>query len=275
MIIDAHHHFWRYNAREYGWISNDALRRDFLPNDLKKEIDAAGINGVVSVQARQTTEETQWLLDLAERNDFIRGVVGWAPLVSPDVQADLERFAARRKLKGVRHVLQDEPDKDYMLRPDFDHGVGLLKNLNLRYDILIYERHLPQAIRLVDRHPTLTFILDHIAKPKIGENVISPWKQNLRELSRRPNVYCKLSGMVTEADHQNWTPRQLTPYMEAALEAFGPRRLMFGSDWPVCLLACTYQRWYEIVKDFASRLSPAEQDRLLGETAAEAYGIDA
>jgi L-fuconolactonase len=275
MRIDAHHHFWQYNPREYGWISDSmsVLRRKFLPADLQQEISAAGIDGVVSVQARQTLGETEWLLNLAGLHDFIRGVVGWVPLIDPQVQHHLEAFSARRKLKAVRHVLQDEADGNYMLRDDFNRGIGLLGDVGLRYDILIYERHLPQAIELVDRHPQQTFILDHVAKPRIKDQVLSPWRQNMIALAKRPNVYCKISGMVTEADHRAWTTQQLVPYLETALEAFGSRRLMFGSDWPVCLLACGYRRWREIVGEFASKLTAHEQERIFGETATEAYGL--
>jgi L-fuconolactonase len=275
MVIDSHQHFWRYNPAEYGWISDSmsVLRRDFLPDDLKSEVARAGIDGVVSVQARQSLAETRWLLELAGKNDFIRGVVGWVPLVSPDLRDNLERLAGAEKLRAVRHVLQDEPDDDFMLRPDFDRGIGMLNEFSLRYDILIFERHLPQAIKLLNRHPELTFILDHVAKPRIRENVISPWRENLIELARRPNVYCKISGMVTEADHRAWTEAQLRPYLETALEAFGPRRLMFGTDWPVCLLACSYQRWYEIVSRLASTLTESERQRLMGGTAVEAYEL--
>jgi L-fuconolactonase len=277
MIIDAHHHFWKYSPAEYGWISPQmsVLRRDFLPGDLLAETKSAGVDGVVSVQARQTLEETSWLLDFAEHPasaDFIRGVVGWVPLISPTVDADLERFAGRTKLRGVRHVLQDEP-AEYMLRDDFNRGIGRLHRLGLRYDILIFERQLSAAIELVDRHPNQVFILDHIAKPRIREAIVLPWRERMLELGRRPNVYCKISGMVTEADHQRWTVEQLEPYMQTALEAFGPRRLMIGSDWPVCLLACDYRRWMAIVGDFAARLSAAERKRLLSETAIEAYGL--
>jgi L-fuconolactonase len=275
MRIDAHHHLWQYSPQEYGWISDSmsVLRRNFLPDDLRREIASVGIEGVVSVQARQTLAETDWLLDLADRNEFIRGVVGWVPLVSESVRRDLERYSGRAKLKAVRHVLQDEPDDNYVLREDFNRGLRMLKGFGLRYDILIFERHLPQAIELVDLHPDQVFILDHIAKPRIRDNALLPWRDNLRELARRKNVFCKLSGVVTEADHRTWTPQQLRPYMEAALDAFGARRLMFGSDWPVCLLACGYRRWHDIVKDFASKLTPEEQDRLFGETATEAYGL--
>ena len=277
MAIDAHHHFWRYSPTEYEWISDAmaVLRRDYLPEDLRREASAVGIDGVVSVQARQTIQETDWLLELAEQNaDFIRGVVGWVPLVSENVGRDLARYAGRAKLKAVRHVLQDEADDDYMLRDDFNRGVALLKDFGLRYDILIFERQLPQAIRLVDRHPTQTFILDHIAKPRVRDGAIAPWRENLKELAQRPNVYCKLSGIVTEADHRTWTPQQLRPYMDVALEAFGSRRLMFGSDWPVCILACGYRRWHQIAREFASMLTPDEQDRIFTETTIEAYGLD-
>ena len=275
MVIDAHHHFWKYDPVEYGWINDAmaALRRDFLPADLKREMEAAGVDGVVSVQARQTLAETHWLLDLADRNEFIRGVVGWVPLVSPDVAKDLAEFAGRAKLKAVRHVLQDEPDDGYVLREDFNAGVRALQPLGLAYDILIYERHLPQAVRFVDRHPGQVFVLDHVAKPRIRDNVLSPWREQMRELARRPNVYCKLSGMPTEADWHTWTPAQLRPFMEVALDAFGPRRLMFGSDWPVCLVACGYARWKEVVTDFLADLSPAERERVMGGTAVEAYKL--
>jgi len=276
MRIDAHQHFWLYNAQEYGWISDSmsVLRRDFRPADLRKEIAAVGIDGVISVQARQTLDETGWLLDWAANFDFIKGVVGWVPLISETVRRDLDRFGDRPKFKAVRHVLQDEADDNYMLREDFNRGIRTLKNTGLRYDILIYERHLPQTIQFVDMHPQQVFILDHVAKPRIRDNALTPWKSNLRELAKRRNVFCKISGMVTEADHRTWTPQQLRPFLDAALEAFGSRRLMFGSDWPVCLLASSYRRWHQIVNEFAAQLTPDEQDRLFGGTATEAYGLD-
>ena len=250
-----------------------SLRRDFLPEHLREKIAAAGIDGVVSVQARQNLIETQWLLDFATKHDFIKGVVGWVELVSPDVRKDLARFAANKKFKAVRHVVQGEPDDHFILRADFNRGITALREFDLRYDILIFERHLPSAIQFVDRHPQQVFILDHIAKPKIGANEISPWRENLHELTKRENVYCKISGMVTEADFKNWTEAQLQPYFEAALDAFGPRRLMFGSDWPVCLAACGYARWHGLVTQWISKLTPEEQARILGGTAVEAYKL--
>ncbi len=249
------------------------IRRDFLPADLKKEIDAAGIAGVVSVQARQTLEETGWLLDLADQNDFIRAVVGWVPLISPTIGEDLQRLVARPKLRSVRHVLQDEADDNYMLRDDFNRGISQLWRLGLVYDILIFERHLPQTISFVDRHPKQVFVLDHVAKPRIKAGELLPWRENIRELARRENVFCKVSGMVTEADWQQWTPEELFRYVEIVLEAFGPDRVMFGSDWPVCLIACGYSRWREVVSGFIKSLSASEQADIMGNTAVRAYGL--
>ncbi len=251
----------------------ERIQRDFLPLDLKSEIEAAGIDRVVSVQARQTLEETEWLLALAAEFDFIAGVVGWVPLVSPRVPEQLERLSGHDRLQGVRHVLQDEPDDQYMLAAEFNRGVGLLRDFGLTYDILIFERHLPQTLEFVDRHPNQVFILDHVAKPRIRHGLISPWKENMQELARREHVYCKVSGMATEADWDAFTEDDLQPYLEVALEAFGPERLMFGSDWPVCLLACEYGRWARIVRAFCQRLSASERARIEGGTALEAYGL--
>ncbi len=275
MKIDSHHHFWKYQTQEYGWLdeSMKAIRRDFLPAQLKSEIEAAGIDGVVSVQVRQTVEETTWLLELARVNPFILGVVGWAPLVDRKVADVLEPLAGNRKLRSLRHIIQGEPDDNFILRGDFNVGITALSHFNLAYDILIYERHLPQTIRFVDLHPSQTFVLDHIAKPKIKDQEISPWRENFVELAKRANVYCKLSGMVTEADHQHWTPQDLDPYFDTALEAFGPQRLMFGSDWPVCLLATGYSAWCNLVAKKIARLSSRERARILGGTAVEAYGL--
>ena len=273
--IDAHHHLWRYAKEEYGWISDDmgVLARDFLPEDLRRELPTSGIHGSIAVQARQTLEETSWLLRLAEDSDFIRGVVGWAPLASPEFPAVLERFQEFEKLKGLRHVIQDEPGDDFMQRPDFNAGVALLKQYGLVYDILIFERHLPAATSFVDRHPAQVFVLDHIAKPRIRDRELEPWRANIRELARRENVYCKVSGMVTEADWKNWRPPDLQPYFDVVLQAFGPKRLMAGSDWPVCLLATTYQAWFSTVEDFIRSLSLAERELILGGVASDVYSL--
>lgn len=275
MRLDAHHHFWRYNPTEFDWIDDDmaAIRRDFLPADLAAEIQDSGIDGVVSVQARQCLAETAWLLELASRHTFIRGVVGWVPLIAPDARAILLRCAANPKLRAVRHVLQGEPAPDYMLRPDFNRGISALKEFDLTYDLLILERQVPQTLSFVDLHPQQRFVLDHIAKPRIRNGLISPWRENLRELARRPNVWCKLSGVVTEADYKAWTPAGIRPYLDAALEAFGASRVMFGSDWPVCRVACDYRRWVQLVQEFVAPLSATEQAAIFGGNAVNAYHL--
>jgi L-fuconolactonase len=275
MRIDAHHHFWRYDPAEYGWISETmpAIRRDFFPADLEAEIQVVGVDGAISVQARQSLEETRWLLELAGGNDFIKGVVGWIPLAAADVRAQLDGISGAAKLVGIRHIVQNEADDNFILREDFNRGVAALKDFGLTYDILIYERHLPQAAQFVDRHPQQVFVLDHLAKPRVKENELEPWRTNIRQLAERQNVYCKVSGLVTEADWQSWSAGQLLPYLETALEAFGPQRLMFGSDWPVCLLAASYRQWHDLVAGFCSRLSVSEQARIFGGTAIEAYGL--
>jgi L-fuconolactonase len=275
MKIDSHHHFWSYSAAEYPWIGDSmaGLQRDFLPEHLKAEIAAVGIDGVVSVQARQTLGETEWLLSLADGNDFIKGVVGWLPLADPGVREVIAKFAANPKLRAVRHVVQDEPDDRFILREDFNRGVSVLKDFGLVYDILIFERQLAASIEFVDRHPQQVFVLDHIAKPRIGEGAIEPWRANILELARRQNVFCKVSGMVTEADWKTWNEEQLRPYFDVVLEAFGPKRMMFGTDWPVCLAASGYARWAETVRKFAAGLSADEQDWLFGKTAVMAYKL--
>jgi L-fuconolactonase len=273
--IDSHHHLWKYSPADYPWISEDmkSIRQDFLIPELKQAMQIAKIDGVVTVQARQSLFETDWLLELASQNDCIRAVVGWVPLTDPAVGSHLEKYWHYPKLKAVRHVLQDEPDDLFILREDFNRGVSQLEDVGFSYDILIFERHLPQTIEFVDRHPTQVFILDHIAKPKIKSQALSPWRERMRELAQRENVYCKLSGIVTEADWNTWTENDLRPFIDAVLECFGPKRLMFGSDWPVSLLACTYEKWIEVVQRSTASLSSSERDRLLGGTAKEAYRL--
>lgn len=274
MKIDSHHHFWHYDPLEYSWIDDtmSIIRRDFLPADLQSTIQAAGIEGVVSVQARQSLEETRWLLELAGAHDFIKGVIGWVPLLDENVRESLEEFASNAKFKGVRHILQGE-EPEFMLRADFNRGVATLREFDVVYDVLIYERHLPRAIEFVDRHPEQRFVVDHIAKPRIGENSLEPWRSQIRELARRHHVWCKLSGMVTEADFRNWTPQQLQPYVETVIEAFGAHRVLFGSDWPVCLVACDYTRWCETVAQFIEQLSLEEKARIWGQNAMDVYRL--
>lgn len=275
MIIDSHHHFWKYDPIEYDWIDDSmkVIRKDFLPENLKTTIQEAGVDGVISVQARQSVEETDWLIGMAHQNEFIKGVVGWLPLVQKDIEEYLEKYADEKKLKGVRHVIQGEPDPEFMLRKDFNHGISLLKKYSLVYDILIVERQLPNTIRFVDQHPEQVFVLDHIAKPLIGRNELSPWKENIQELAKRENMNCKISGMVTEADYQKWTPSQLLPYIEVILEAFGPDRLLFGSDWPVCLVATTYTNWVNLVRKNVTPYTKTEQAKIMGENALRLYQL--
>lgn len=272
--IDAHHHLWRYSASEYGWIDETmgALRRDFLPSDLAQEMSAAGVDGAIAVQARQTLEETRWLLDLADQNATIRGVVGWVPLVGEELSAPLEEFSGRSKLKGLRHIVQAEPD-DFLVREDFNLGISRMQETGLVYDILIYERHLPQAIRFVDSHPNQEFVLDHIGKPRIREGVLEPWAEKMRELSRRDNVSCKLSGMVTEADWNAWTVESLRRYLDVTVEAFGPKRLMAGSDWPVCLVASGYAKWFGLLEKYFAGYGEQEREAIFGGNAMRVYKL--
>ncbi|HEY1498331.1 MAG TPA: amidohydrolase family protein [Acidobacteriaceae bacterium] len=273
--IDAHHHLWKYVPAHYPWMAESMgiLRRDYLADDLAAVAQAAGVTGTVVVQARQMAEETEWLSAMAEQSSLIRGVVGWASLAEGSAPAVLEKFAALPKMRGMRHVLHDEADDFYMLREDFNRGISLLRNLGLRYDLLIFEKHLPQTIEFVDRHPGQIFIVDHIAKPRIKDQIVFPWSDQLRELARRQNVYCKLSGMVTEGNWNSWTDDDLRPYFETALAAFGPRRLMFGSDWPVLTLAASYTRWIETAQRALAALSQSEQQQIFHDTAVEAYGL--
>ncbi len=251
------------------------LQRDFTPQDLRREMESTHIDEVVSVQARQTLEETRFLLDYANTNDWIAGVVGWLPLASPELPAALESFRGERKLKGVRHVVQDETDPAFLDRPEFNAGVEGLLDQDLTYDLLIYGRQLPMTIRFVDRHPKQRFVLDHIAKPMIlAERFDDAWEKGIRELAQRPNVSCKFSALVTEVRDPEWTVDLLRPYWDVALSAFGVSRLMFGSDWPVCLLRASYADWVAAVGMLAEDLSDAEQANFWGLNAVREYKLD-
>ncbi|MBC8352614.1 MAG: amidohydrolase family protein [Planctomycetes bacterium] len=276
MQIDSHHHFWNYDPVQYDWIGPDmsVLRRDFLPAHLAAEIERAGIDGVVSVQARQSIEETTRLIELAAEFDFIRGVVGWIPLTSPDVEAVVESLTQSPWLKAVRHVVQDEPDEEFILGADFNRGISQLQQFGLVYDILIYAKHLANSIRFVDQHPNQPFVLDHIAKPTIrGTEFHAAWAAGLRELARRDHVTCKFSGVVTEVRDGEWSPELIRRYWDVAIEAFGPKRLMFGSDWPVCLLRTGYGNWVATVREFIADLSADEQADIMGTNAVRAYSL--
>jgi L-fuconolactonase len=276
MKLDAHQHFWHYTSEEYGWIGSnmEILKNDHLPANLALLTRAADIEGTVAVQARQTLAETEWLLDLADQYALIKGVVGWVDLRSPELQGQLERFADHPKFCGVRHVVQDEPDDQFMLREDFVRGIGLLAEFDLTYDILIFPRHLPVACALVEKFPEQPFVLDHIAKPFIRDGKVGPWNTDIRRLAAFPNVFCKVSGMITEADWQAWQPADFQPYLDVVFEAFGPERIMFGSDWPVCTVAASYAAVVGIVADYVQPLSQAEQASVWGETAKKFYGLE-
>jgi len=274
--IDAHQHFWRYQPERDAWITGSmaAIRRDFLPVDLEGALVAAGLHGSVAVQADQSLEETHFLLDLAREHAFVRGVVGWVDLLAPDLEPTLEALAEDPLLVGVRHIAQAEAD-DWLAREDVAAGIGRLGGFGLTYDILIHHWQIPAAQVLVDRLPAQPFVVDHLAKPPIRGAVLEPWATHMRELSRRPNVWCKLSGMVTEADWQGWRRADLRPYLDVALETFGPERLMFGSDWPVCLLAADYTAVVDAVAEVAASLTPAEREAVFGATARRFYWLGA
>lgn len=266
MRIDAHQHFWTYSPEEYGWIdeSMQAIRRDFLPSDLGPELDQCGFAGSVAVQARQTLEETRWFLSLADENPQVVGVVGWVDLRSPELRSQLEEFSINPKLVGVRHIVQSEPDDRFLLQEDFLRGIAVLGEFDLAYDILIYARHLPVAAEFVSRFPKQHFVLDHMAKPPIKAGEIDTWAKGIRRLAEFPNVFCKASGLVTEADWKHWSPDQIKPYLDIAFEAFGAERLMIGSDWPVCLVASAYQRTIGVVQDWVQQFPLATQQAILG-----------
>jgi L-fuconolactonase len=275
MKIDSHQHFWSYNSNEYGWISSDMdiLRKDYLPDQLSTELSSIGFDGSVAVQARQSPEETQWLLNLAEQNSFIKGVIGWVDLCSPDVEKQLIQFSVNPKLVGIRHVIQDEPDDDFILRKSFLRGIAYLKKFGLTYDILVFPSHLSNTIQFVSQFPEQVFILDHIAKPLIKDKKISPWKEDIEKLARFSNVYCKLSGMVTEANVKNWNQEDLIPYLDIVFDTFGTHRLMIGSDWPVCKIAGSYKQVMQVVLDYIRTFPEQDKKKILGENAVKAYGL--
>jgi L-fuconolactonase len=276
MRLDAHQHFWHYSPSEHTWMTDQmqALRHDFLPQDLRPLLAGIHFDGSVAVQARQSLEETNWLLELAEKYDFIKGVVGWVDLRSEKLREQLNRFARHPKLVGVRHVVHDEPDDNFMLRPDFRGGIAQLREFDLTYDLLLFPKHLAIAAQLVEEFPEQPFVLDHIAKPSIAEQLFSPWQKDLLQLAKFPNVFCKLSGMVTEAQWKQWRPQDFHRYLDIVFAAFGWSRLMIGSDWPVCTLSGEYGVVMQIVMDYVQKYSLEAQAAMLGDTCARFYQID-
>ena len=251
----------------------EALHRDFLPSDLQPLLQSIGFGGSIAVQARQSVLETAWLLELADQYPFIRGVVGWVDLCNPQLRQQLEQFAPHRRFCGVRHVIHDEPDDQFMLREDFGHGIGLLAEFNLAYDLLLFPRHLRPACDLVARYPRQRFVLDHVAKPRIKDGVMEPWARDIRRLAAFPNISCKASGMVTEAQWHAWKPADFSPYLDIVFEAFGTDRVMIGSDWPVCTLSAPYEQVMSVVTDYIRRLTIDEQEKVLGKNASEYYRV--
>jgi L-fuconolactonase len=274
--IDAHQHFWKIGMFQAAWLeqpSHRAIYRDFLPADLVPHLRATGIDRTVFVQTQHDLAENRWVLGLADQNDFIAGVVGWIDLASPDCERQLVEFRLHPKACGIRHVTHDEPDVNFIVRPDVLRGLKILEKHRVPFDLLFFVEHLPHASAVADHCPELPLVIDHLAKPRIKARSISDWEPAFRAAAKRPNVFCKLSGMVTEADWKNWKPTDLKPYIDIALDCFGPERLMFGTDWPVCELAGTHEQVHGAMTDMLANLTPTEQSRIFGGTAREFYSI--
>ena len=274
MRIDAHQHFWHHDPIRDSWITDDMslLRRDYLPEELGALLAQFKMDGSIAVQADQSEHETRFLLELAERHPAVLGVVGWVDLLALDLVERLEHFSRSQHFRGVRHIAQAEPD-DFLKSPDVSNGIGMLRDFNLTYDILVYPRQLPAALSLVEEHPDQPFVVDHMAKPLIADGATEPWAAQMRELGSHPNVWCKASGLVTEAEWTTWRPEDFRPYLDVCFDAFGPGRMMFGSDWPVCLLAAEYGQVVELIESHTEQLSASERDDVFGGNAADFYGL--
>ncbi|MDC0478802.1 amidohydrolase family protein [Flavobacteriaceae bacterium] len=274
MRIDSHQHFWKFDPVRDSWIdsSMQKIARDFLPQDLKPLLSQSQMEGCVAVQADQSETETQFLLDLAGKNTFIKGVVGWVDLRADDLSERLDFFSKNSLFKGVRHILQAEKE-GFMMQDSFLRGIRQLKDFNLTYDLLVFPHQLEEAIALVKKNPDQLFVLDHLAKPYIKDQKIEDWAKHIKVMAKHKNVYCKLSGMVTEADWNHWRAQDFEKYLSVALETFGSDRLMFGSDWPVCLLAGSYQHVVQIIELFVKKLKPVEQNKIMGENARSFYKL--
>ena len=275
MRIDAHQHFWKYDAAEYTWIDDSmaALKRDFLPDESAREMARVGFDACVAVQARQTLDETRWLLGLAAEHPSIAGVVGWVDLQAENVRDQLAALAGHQRLVGIRHIAQSEPDDRFLLRPQVVRGIRLLADFGLGFDILIYKRQLGSAAELVGRLPSQRFVLDHLAKPDLRSGEIDEWERDIRRLAAQPNVFAKLSGLVTEASWAQWTSDQIRPYLDVAFDAFGWNRLMIGSDWPVCTVSADYARTMNVVIDYVAARPDHERDAVLGGNARRFWNL--
>lgn len=276
MIIDSHHHLWKYNAADYGWMDDTMaiLKQDYLPADLEKQLSGSNVTDTVVVQARQTLEETRWLLKLAKENSFIRGVVGWVDLRSDSLTDELNEFSDETKLVGVRHVIHDEADDDFMLRPAFIRGIEKLLKYKLTYDLLLFPKHLKKAVELVSIFPEQKFVLDHISKPFIKSGILGLWQDDIAALAAQPNVWCKISGMVTEADIKNWKYEDFIPYLDIVVEAFGTDRIMLGSDWPVCLQAGEYKAVMEIGQKYFEKFNSNEKKKIFADNCVQFYNLN-
>ena len=275
MVIDSHQHFWKYEPVKHSWIDDDmsVIRKNFLPSDLAKVYQENSIDGCVAVQADQTLEETDFLIDLASINNFIKGIVGWVDLRAENIENVLEKYSTDKIVKGFRHVVQGEVDHNFLLRPNFSRGISLLEKHNFTYDILVFPHQLGSVLEFVKKFPHQKFVIDHIAKPYIKDGYFEGWATMMTAIGKHENVSCKMSGMVTEADFNIWTPEQIHPYMDTVLEAFGSKRILFGSDWPVCLVAGNYSKIKKLTTDFISQLSKIEQNSIMGNNAIEFYNL--
>ena len=273
--IDSHQHFWIYNPERQNWMTDEmgVLKKDFVPADLSALLAECSIEGSVAVQASQAEVENEFLLDLASKSSLIKGVVGWVDLQSSTVTERLSYYSTQKKIRGFRHVIHDEPDINFMLRPSFLRGIRALRAYEFTYDLLIYPVHLPNALQLVRQFPEQPFVIDHIAKPNIGKGQLFEWKKHLAALAGIPNVSCKISGMVTEARWKNWKQTDFLPYLDTIVELFGTKRILYGSDWPVCTLSASYWETYGIVKTYFDAFSRGEQDDFFGGNAIRFYGL--
>ena len=275
-MIDAHQHFWQLGRFDYSWLDAaelSVIRRDYLPEHLKPKIDKAGITQTIFVQTQHNTDENRWVLDLAKQHDWIAGVVGWVDLASPDCESQLAEFKDHPKFVGIRHVTQDEPDDNFIVNERVLNGLRILERHSVPFDLLFYVKHLHHAKTLGKKLPNLPMVIDHLSKPEIKKQNFDPWKKDLLAAAEFPNVFCKLSGMVTEADWNNWKPADLKPYVETAIDAFGPQRCMFGSDWPVCELAASYQQVVSTLSEIVGSISDTEKQQIFGETAKSFYRL--
>ena len=277
MVIDAHQHFWQYDPARHAWMTEEmsAIRRDFLPTRYESECAANGVDASVVVQVDQTESETSFLLDLAERFPRIAGVVGWVDLRSPRVAERLEHFTQFKKLRGFRHIAQAEPDDRFLVQPGFLDGIARLRECNFTYDILVYPKQLPATIELVARFPQQPFVLDHLAKPFIKAGTLEPWASHIKTLAQNPNVFCKLSGLVTEADWRNWKADDFRAYFDVVFAAFGADRLMFGSDWPVCTLAAGYRQVKQLIEGYVDDHASEHKGKIFGDNAVRFYRLEA